>query len=181
MPTLPQSLSPWNFSGLLLYCVARSPGQCYSGAIAAFCLQGFVYTLLLLVSRLSSDTRKISKISSSSLPRPRQIKEEAELNKAWDLDAAKDAPTEGLQILRWKIMVPSTGSCHSSAAMSFTIACALSANILLSFLLSREKRRQYSKYLPTVLTRVPFYTVKELVFKAKLAIYFNTSDQHNTK
>jgi hypothetical protein len=57
---------------------------------------------MLLVSRLSFDTRK--KISSSSLPRPYQVHmqkeiwdiEEAKLDEAWDLNAAEDAPTECL-------------------------------------------------------------------------------------
>jgi hypothetical protein len=56
------------------------------------------------VSRLSSDSPKISKMSSSSLLRPHQAHreetseeiKEAELNKVCDLNAAEDAPTECL-------------------------------------------------------------------------------------
>jgi hypothetical protein len=56
------------------------------------------YLLLMLMSRLSSGTRKISKMSSSSLPRPhpvriqRRLLREAELDEAWDLNTKDDSP-----------------------------------------------------------------------------------------
>jgi hypothetical protein len=55
--------------------------------------------LLVTVTRVNAfslDTRKRSKISSPHFPRLHQVIEEAELDKAWDLNAAEDAPTEAL-------------------------------------------------------------------------------------
>jgi hypothetical protein len=69
--------------------------------------------LLLVLSKLSSDTRKISKMRSSNLPRPHQGAykeqisegaEEVELDKAWDLNAAEDKMLQ--QNARSKMVVP---------------------------------------------------------------------------